>query len=65
MSKSMAALRVPEFLSWMTSEDIPVPAPANPSPKSAARVRVLIGSLLLRGLVEPNLLSIFPPQMVH
>lgn len=46
----------------MTSEDIPVPAPANPSSKSAARVRVVIGSLLLRGLVEPNLLSISSPE---
>lgn len=46
----------------MTSEDIPVPAPANPSPKSAARVKVVIDSLLLQGLAESNLLSISSPE---
>lgn len=44
----------------MTSEDTPVPVPANPSPKSAARVRVVSGSLLLRILAESNLLRISP-----
>lgn len=58
MSRSMAALRVSLFLSCMTSKDIPVSDPASPSPKSTARVRAITGSLLLRGLAEPNLLSI-------
>lgn len=46
----------------MTSEDILVSAPTIPSPKSAARVKVVIGSLLLQGLAELNWLSIASPE---
>lgn len=49
----------------MMSEDVPVPAPANPGPKSVAIARAVIGSLLLWGLAEPNLLTISSPRMIQ